>query len=151
MASQNPAKVHGLGEIAIRCADLAPMVAFYCEIVGLSPLKEFPESRIAFFHIAPGHGGHTTVLALFDARAEQRDFHDQGEEPPRAGATSTLHHLALAVDYDQQDALCAFLSEKGIAYTVQDFAWIGWRGVFIKDPEGNTVEFVAGVPHDPTA
>jgi len=28
-------------------------------------------------------------------------------------------------------------------YRVEHFGWIGWRGIFTKDPEGNTVELVA--------
>ncbi|MEM1232658.1 MAG: VOC family protein [Pseudomonadota bacterium] len=144
--TQNPAPIRALGEIAIRCADYAAMCAFYADIVGLPRLKDFPASRITFFRIAEGYGGHTTVLALFGADAIQRDVHDQAAEHPTAGATSTLHHLALTVDYAQQDDLCAYLDEKGIANSVQHFDWIGWRGVFIKDPDGNTVEFVAGRP-----
>ena len=31
----------------------------------------------------------------------------------------------------------------GIDYHVEEFGWIGWRGIFAKAPEGNTVELVA--------
>jgi catechol 2,3-dioxygenase-like lactoylglutathione lyase family enzyme len=67
-------------------------------------------------------------------------------EAPETGAKSSLHHLALSVDYAAQDALREFLDEKGVAHRTEHFDWIGWRGVFITDPEGNTVEFVAGKP-----
>ena len=116
---------------------------FYADIIGLPVLEDFAESRITFFKIAEGYGGHTAVLALFDADAVQRDHFPKGGSP-KGGASSTLHHLALTVDYDRQDDLCAFLDEKGVEYSVQEFGWIGWRGVFVTDPEGNTVEFVAG-------
>ena len=36
--------------------------------------------------------------------------------------------------------------KNGVPYRVQDFAWVGWRGVFVTDPEGNTVELVAYDP-----
>ena len=36
-----------------------------------------------------------------------------------------------------------WLEEQAIEYQVQIFDWIGWRGIFVTDPEGNTVEFVA--------
>jgi catechol 2,3-dioxygenase-like lactoylglutathione lyase family enzyme len=58
--------VRALGEIAIRCDDLAPMVAFYEDIIGLDRLPGNASSGIVFFRIAEGFGGHTTVLALFD-------------------------------------------------------------------------------------
>ena len=142
----NPAPIRALGETAIRCRDHGAMVAFYRDIVGLPILKEFTASGITFFRIADGYGGHTTILALFAADAVQRDVHESAAALPETGGLSSLHHLALTVDHDHQDALCAFLDGQGISYSVQDFEWIGWRGVFIKDPDGNTVEFVAGVP-----
>ncbi|MEM1152248.1 MAG: VOC family protein [Pseudomonadota bacterium] len=142
----NPAPIHALGEIAIRCRDHAAMVTFYRDVVGLPIMKSFPDSGITFFKIAEGYEGHTTVLALFRYDAIQREFHDKPADPPEAGAGSSLHHLALTVDYHRQDTLCAFLEANDIPYTVQNFEWVGWRGVFIKDPDGNTVEFVAGLP-----
>ncbi|MEM1374293.1 MAG: VOC family protein [Pseudomonadota bacterium] len=142
--TRNPAPIRALGEIAIRCGDHAAMRAFYADIVGLPLLADDTDSQITFFRIAEGYGRHTTILALFDARAVQRDVHDQGTEPPKAGTTSTLHHLALTLDYGRQDDLCRFLDDKGVPFSVQHFDGIGWRGIFIKDPEGNTVEFVAG-------
>ena len=38
--------------------------------------------------------------------------------------------------YDQHDQ----------PYHVEEFSWIGWRGIFTTDPEGNTVELVAHSP-----
>jgi hypothetical protein len=34
----------------------------------------------------------------------------------------------------------------GVTYHVENFGWVGWRGVFTQDPEGNTVELVAYDP-----
>lgn len=120
------------------------MKTFYRDIVGLPILEDWSDTTgIVFFKIGAGYGGHTTVLALFDQGATQRDVHENATRTV-SGAGSSLHHLALTIDYDRQDALCAFLTGKDIAYTVEEFAWIGWRGIFIRDPEGNTVEFVAG-------
>ncbi|MEM1101085.1 MAG: VOC family protein [Pseudomonadota bacterium] len=142
----NPARIHALGEIAIRCRDLPTMRAFYRDVVGLEILRDFSEaSGIVFFRIAPGHGGHTTVLALFDPSAGAARGHKTGQMPV-TGAGSSLHHLALTVDHAAQDPLRAFLDRKGVPHRTEQFDWIGWRGIFIEDPEGNTVEFVAGVP-----
>ncbi|MEM6480054.1 MAG: VOC family protein [Pseudomonadota bacterium] len=142
----NPAPIRALGEVAIRCRDHATMKAFYRDVVGLEIMKDFPDSRITFFRISKGYAGHTTILALFDSKAIQRDVHEQSAVLPEAGARSTLHHLALTVDHERQEALCAYLEGLGLSYSVQEFEWIGWRGVFIRDPEGNTIEFVAYDP-----
>jgi len=37
----------------------------------------------------------------------------------------------------------AWYAANGLPYRVEHFGWVGWRGVFTEDPEGNTVELVA--------
>ncbi len=142
----SPIQVKALGEIAIRCGDLAPMVAFYRDVIGLPVLLDSSETGIVFFRIADGYAGHTTVLALFLPDAGRPALHPHGTSAPYTGPQSSFHHMALSVDYDQQDAITQWLDEMGIEFRVQEFDWIGWRGVFVKDPEGNTVELVAAKP-----
>jgi len=40
----------------------------------------------------------------------------------------------------------AWYQAQGLPYRVETFDWIGWRGIFTQDPEGNTVELVAKDP-----
>lgn len=37
----------------------------------------------------------------------------------------------------------AWYDANGFSYRVEHFGWVGWRGIFTEDPEGNTVELVA--------
>ena len=140
---QDPAPVRdfaisGLGEIAIRCIDFAAMTAFYRDMLGLELLAD--RGGIVFFRLGNGVEGHTAVLALFDASLNP----ERGDPAHRS---STLHHIALSLSQADQQAACAWFDATGISYTVQDFGWIGWRGVFLTDPDGNTVELVsAGWP-----
>lgn len=138
-----PFKVRQLGEIAIRCSDMDAMFEFYRDIVGLDVLSDTRDAGIAFFRICAGFGGHTTVLALFHNSAGRPDLHPSGLNAPETGAKSSLHHLALSVAFDDQNAIMKWLGDNAIDYKVQVFDWIGWQGIFIQDPEGNTVEFVA--------
>lgn len=138
MATSRNFKVRALGEIAIRCRDMAAMVAFYHNIIGLEILAGGHRSGITFLKIAEGFGGHTAVLALFEGEADA--------PPPQAGDTSSLHHIALSLPHAEQQAVVDWYEAKGIDYRVEEFGWIGWRGIFTTDPEGNTVELVA---HDP--
>lgn len=124
--------VRALGEIAIRCADLDRMEAFYADVIGLERLAR-RDRGIVFFRIAPGYEGHTTVLALFRADETVR-------------APSSLHHIALTVGWDEQDAATAWYRSIGQEYRIEHFDWIGWRGIFTEDPEGNTIELVAADP-----
>ncbi len=136
-------EVKALGEVAIRCADLPRQTAFYRDILGLEVLRADQGDGIVFFRIGPGYGGHTTVLALFAADAGRSDIHPRGQSAPATGAGSSLHHIALTVDFAAQQAAMDWYAAHDIAFTVQRFDWIGWRGVFTRDPEGNTVELVA--------
>ena len=133
-----------LGEIAIRCHDLAAMTAFYRDMIGLPVLAE--RDGIVFFKIADGYAGHTAVLALFGIGAGTQPPPPTTPGPPVAGAASSLHHLALSLPLGEQAAVVDWYETNGIDYTIQEFPWIGWRGIFTKDPEGNTVELVAFDP-----
>ena len=139
-------KVRALGEIAIRCADLEEMVTFYRDVIGLDHLSGDHRDGIVFFKLGESFGGHTAVLALFHHDAGRRELHPRGTEPPATGAGSSLHHLALSLPYAEQEAVMRWYEKHGLGYRVQIFDWIGWRGVFTTDPEGNTVELVAYDP-----
>lgn len=137
-------EVKALGEVAIRCADVGVMMAFYRDVIGLEVLAGTADGGIVFFQIGDaGYGGHTTVLALFARDAGRADIHPRTSQPPATGAGSSLHHIALTVDFAAQDAVMAWYEQHGIDYNVQHFGWIGWRGIFALDPEGNTIELVA--------
>ncbi|MEM6678328.1 MAG: VOC family protein [Pseudomonadota bacterium] len=138
-------RVRALGEIAIRCADMAAMERFYGEVIGLELLSA-RDGGITFFRIAEGYGGHTAVLALFGPGAGRPDLHQVTDAAPETGARSSLHHLALSLGWDEQTAAMAWYDRIGQPYRVEHFDWIGWRGVFTEDPEGNTVELVAADP-----
>jgi catechol 2,3-dioxygenase-like lactoylglutathione lyase family enzyme len=135
--------VRALGEIAIRCIDHPAMVAFYRDVIGLRPMRDPQDAPIVFFRIAEGFEGHTAVLALFRHDIAAAGGTRAAAVPPVAGPGSSLHHIALSVDFAAQDAVMAWYDRQGITCRVQNFGWVGWRGVFARDPEGNTVELVA--------
>lgn len=137
-ASERGFSVSGLGEIAIRCVDFAAMTAFYKDVLGLEVLAD--RGGLIFFRLGNGVEGHTAVLALFEADRNQ----ERGK--PQV-ATSTLHHIALSLSQADQQAACCWLDANAVDYKTEDFEWVGWRGVFVTDPDGNTVELVsAGWP-----
>lgn len=111
------------------------MVRFYRDVIGLEVLAE-RGTGLVFFRLGNGVEGHIAVLALFDA-ARNPDL-----DGPRVEG-STLHHFALSLSQADQTAACRFLDSERIPYRIEHFAWIGWRGVFLSDPDGNTVELVS--------
>lgn len=120
------------------------MVAFYEDVIGLERLSGGHRDAITFFRIAEGFGGHTAVLALFQyAGRGPSDLVPGADAPPLVGTGSSLHHFALSLPFDEQDAVMRWYDKIGQPYRIEHFGWIGWRGIFTKDPEGNTIELVA--------
>lgn len=128
--------VQGLGEVAIRCANLQPMVNFYRDIIGLPILSGNQNNDIVFLRIGDGVDGHTCVLALFQ---DQPGFQ-------RSRQGSSLHHVALSLSWNQQERAIQWYRQHQLDFEIRNFDWIGWRGVFTLDPEGNQVELVAARP-----
>ncbi len=126
-------RVKGLGEIALRVSDLDTMQRFYEEVVGLELMRRFEHA--AFFRLAPGYGGHTQILALFD-RSNQPGY--TGLDPER----STVDHFAFAIDLNDYEVEKERLQSMGVAVREAVHAWVKWRSLYIMDPEGNEVEFV---------
>ena len=124
-----PRAIRGLGEIALRVADLDRMQAFYQDVIGLELLRRFPRS--AFFRIAEGVAGHTQILALFDRAAEPGY---QG----LSSAHTTVDHLAFAIALEDYAA--------GLQVETTEHAWVHWRSLYVSDPEGNRVELVCFGP-----
>ena len=149
MSIERGFRPRALGEIAIRCHDYEAMLRFYGEVLGLRRLE--PGERgghrdgIAFFHLGESHGGHIAVLALFRADAGGVGVPD-AQDMPEAGARSSLHHLALSLPWNEQDAARTWLEANGHETSTAAFDWTGWRGLFLHDPDGNTVELVAADP-----
>lgn len=140
-------RIRGLGEIAIRCDDLAAMAVFYEGTLGLERLEGNASDGIVFYRLAEGFQGHTQVLALFDKGYVARPgLHPVAADRPETGARSSLHHIALNLPFAEQEAAIRWFEAQGLPVRVEQFGWIGWRGVFTQDPEGNTVELVAYSP-----
>lgn len=138
--------VRALGEIAIRCVDLDAMVRFYRDVIGLEPLNNPENGRLVFLRIAEGFAGHTAVLALFNHDAEAAGRTRGSANPPNTGPASSLHHIALTLPWEELEAVTAWYEKLGRDYNTEYFDWVGWRGVFTFDPDGNTVELVAKDP-----
>ena len=125
--------VKALGEIALRVKDLDSMQRFYEEVVGIELMKRFPHA--VFFKIAEGYGGHTQILALFD-RTQEAGY--RGVEPE----SSTLDHFAFTIPQTDFDGEKNRLEKLGLNVETAEHAWVHWRSMYFRDPEGNYVELV---------
>ena len=125
--------IKALGEIALCVKDLDTMQQFYAEVIGLELMQRFPQA--AFFKIAEGYGGHTQILALFD-RSQTAGYQSVEAE------TSTVDHFAFAIALADFDSEKRRLEQLGLKVTTTEHAWVHWRSLYVRDPEGNLVELV---------
>ncbi|HJX98170.1 MAG TPA: VOC family protein [Chthoniobacterales bacterium] len=130
-------KIKALGEIALRVSDLDAMQTFYQDVIGLELLRRFPDA--AFFKIADGYGGHTQILALFD-RSSQSGY------AGLSAAQTTVDHLAFTIAREDFESERARLEALGCKLEFADHDWVHWRSLYVRDPEGNNVEFVCYDP-----
>jgi catechol 2,3-dioxygenase len=133
----------GVGEVVVRVADLRRSIAFYRDILGLELIRVIDDA-IAFMRVADGVQGHTQIIGLFS-----KDW-----PPSRAGKTwggaaprlSTLHHFAIEISLDDYAGVLEYLTRQGLEPNAAIHAWIGWRSIYISDPDDHTVEFVCFDP-----
>lgn len=149
--TDRPFTPRALGEIAIRCRDFAAMQDFYGRVLGLARVE--PGERggygdgLVFYRLGESFGGHVAVLALFSGGQPGVSMSGGDTQVPlQAGLRSSLHHLALSLPWDEQEAAAEWLRQQGFDARFETFRWAGWRGLFTRDPDGNTVELVAASP-----
>jgi catechol 2,3-dioxygenase len=96
---------------------------------------------IAFMRVADGVEGHTQIIGLFS-----RDWPASREGKTWDGSAprlSTLHHFAIEISLKDYDRTLEYLTDQGLNPNTAVHAWIGWRSIYISDPDENTVEFVS--------
>ena len=137
-------RVRALGEVVLRTRDPDASRAFYEDVIGLEVLRRFDEERMTFFRIAEGYGGHTTILALFplDWPSNANGHGWTGQTPP----STTLHHFGLTIPLAEYDAALSYFTDRNIAVTTNTYPWIGWRSMYVTDPDDNVVELVCFDP-----
>jgi catechol 2,3-dioxygenase len=133
----------GLGEVVLRVRDIPRAIEFYRDILGLSLLRAF-DDRIAFLRVESGFEGHQRIVGLFRVDQPSNRAATEWVEPnPHA---PTLHHFALEIALSEYQACLDALTKAGFAPNTYEHRWIGWRLIYITDPDGNIVELVAVDP-----
>jgi len=134
-----PFKCTRINEIVLRIDKMDPMITFYEEVIGLKLLRRF-EDDVAFLQVSEDAREDIQTVTLF-TKTKLSNFKNEtysGLDPQK----TTMHHFALNVTlYDYEKALEHF-DKSGTPYSTAVHSWIGWRSIFLQDPESNTVELV---------
>jgi catechol 2,3-dioxygenase len=139
VTTANPIKPLGVGEVVVRVADLDRSIAFYRDVLGFELLRVL-HGAIAFMRVADGVQGHTQIIGLFSREwpASREGKTWDGCEP----RLSTLHHFAVEISLQDYDSILTYLTEQDLKPNTSIHSWIGWRSIYVSDPDENTVEFV---------
>jgi catechol 2,3-dioxygenase-like lactoylglutathione lyase family enzyme len=139
----NPIRPLGIGEVVVRVADLERSITFYREVLGFSLIRILHDA-IAFMRVADGVAGHTQIIGLFDGK-----WASNREGKVWSGCSreqSTLHHFAIEILLEDYQKTLAYLTKQGLKPNVGTHPWIGWRSIYVSDPDDHTVEFVCRDP-----
>jgi catechol 2,3-dioxygenase-like lactoylglutathione lyase family enzyme len=115
-------KVRGFDHVVINTSNAEALLGFYCDELGLDPVRvdEWQRGEVLFPSVRVNA---ETIIDLFPAE--------------RTG--ENMNHICLVIEPDDLDAVAARFPDAVRAdglFGAQGFA----SSVYIKDPDGNTVE-----------
>ena len=123
----------GVYETVLYADDVAAVVPFYAGVVGLRAIDP-PDEQSAAFRLADGG-----LLLIFSPERTS----SAGRFVPAHG-TSGPGHVAFQLANGDLDRLAGHLGDAGVEIE-REITWpLGGRSIYVRDPAGNSVEFVEG-------
>ncbi len=130
-------RVKSIDHIVLRTAHPAAMIDFYSRVLAC-PVERDLHEELGLYQLRAGD-------ALIDIVAVDSELGRPGGGPPTATANN-LDHFCLQIEPFDEQELLDWLSDQGIEagefetrYGAQGFG----PSVYIKDPDGNTIELKA--------
>jgi catechol 2,3-dioxygenase-like lactoylglutathione lyase family enzyme len=130
--------IRGLAEIVLSVHDLAASLRFYRDTLGLALVSE-PDFRPVFLRAGDPAVMVPQLVVFVSLPAGTPPF-------PAAKPGRTLHHLAFELAPADFDAMHDYLAAQGHAIRTGQHPVIPSRTMYVDDPDGNEVEFIAGTP-----
>lgn len=125
--------LQGIDHVVLRCQQLAPMLTFYCEILGAK--LERRRDDLGLYQLRAG-------TALIDLVAVDSPLGQEGGKAPGMEGHN-MDHLCLRLEPFDGPAVLAYLQQKGVAHggIERRYGATGYGpSIYIQDPEGNRVE-----------
>lgn len=125
-----------LDHIVLAVRDMDAMLAFYLDVVGLTPHR-VDEYRAGSALFPCARISESTLIDLLP-----QPLWDNGE--PAAGTFPNLNHFCIALEPSEWEPMLARLDAAGVGIEVGPMTLSGARGdgtsIYIRDPDGNRVE-----------
>jgi catechol 2,3-dioxygenase-like lactoylglutathione lyase family enzyme len=127
-------KIVGIDHIVLRTSCLEQMLHFYRDLLGCEVERELP-AELGLVQLRAGS-------ALIDLVTVDSELGRVGGGPPSA-SENNVDHFCLQLDALPEEELARYLADNGVEvgrfekrYGAQGFG----NSVYIRDPQGNTVE-----------
>jgi len=141
MTAKAPFTMKGLDHVVLRIRDLEKMRAFYCDVLGCT--VEDHDTDLGLFQVRAG--AQLIDLVPIDGKI------GSGGGPPPGNDGHNMDHFAIQIEPYDDDAIRDYLGACGVELgetRIRGGAEGEGPAIYIKDPEGNTVELKG--PADPT-
>lgn len=137
-------RVRAVDHIVLRTVHVREMIDFYCDILGCT-LERARSEEIGLSQLRAGE-------ALIDIVSVDSKLGRQGGEAPSATGNN-MDHFCLQIEAFEESEMLDYLASHGVDHSGFETRY-GAQGfgpsVYIKDPDGNTVELRASNhPTDP--
>ena len=133
-------RIRAIDHIVLRTVRVEEMLDFYHRVLGCTVERTLPED-IGLSQLRAGD-------ALIDIVAVDSTLGRAGGEAPSQSGNN-LDHFCLQIEPFEENALLDYLSKRGVEtsdfeqrYGAQGFG----PSIYIKDPDGNTIELKASKP-----
>ena len=126
-------KVGGLAEVVLNVRNVGRSLAFYEGLLGLERISPPGQPGPIFLRAGAANADLPALVVLVPLPADAPPF-----APPRA-----LHHLAFAVAAGAFDGARTALEASGLAIRTGQHPVLPSRTMYVDDPDGNEVEFIA--------
>lgn len=133
--AKNPPPINGVVETVLYVDDLPRAVAFYRDLLGLTPMQGDAARFQAFA------AGARQVLLLFKRGATL-------EPSPVAGGVIPPHdghgpvHVGFAISTESYEPWLAYLQARGVAIESETRWPPGGRSLYFRDPDNHLVELI---------
>jgi catechol 2,3-dioxygenase-like lactoylglutathione lyase family enzyme len=127
-------RIKHIDHLVIRAKDLEEMIGFYCDVVGCTIDKRVDE--LGLVHLRAGK-------SMIDLISVEGKLGLTGGAPPEVEKRN-MDHLCLRLEDFRVEAILAHLAAHGIEASdvYNNYGAEGYgASIYIKDPEGNTIEF----------
>jgi catechol 2,3-dioxygenase-like lactoylglutathione lyase family enzyme len=134
-ARESRVRIGGLAEVVLNVRDIARSLAFYQDLLGLERISPPDRPGPIFLRAGAATADLPALVVLVPLPLEAAPF-----VPPR-----TLHHLAFAVAAEDFDAVHDALAAAGRPIRTGQHPVLPSRTIYVDDPDGNEVEFIAPI------